>query len=115
MKVKIGVDAASQKRFLKSFEKGGESFLNLLFTPQEIRQNSPLQLASIFCLKEAVIKALVLPKNSWLAISTNRKKSGKVECTFTDKKIANRIISLDTSITHDRGLIIAVAIAVIKS
>ena len=114
MRIKIGVDFSREERFLASFKKGGGSFLNRLFTNQELRQNSTAQLASIFSLKEAVIKALELPQNSWLQINTNRKENGKVECSFLNEKIAEKISSLDTSISHDGGWIIAEAVVILK-
>lgn len=91
------------------------AFRSRLFSSQEQRQNSDTQLVSIFCLKEAIIKALLIPQNSWLKISTDRKMSGKVGCSFTDKKIAEKIITLDSSISHDGGWIIAVVVAILKT
>lgn len=114
MKFKVGVDIVSKKRFLKSYKRGKEGFLGRLFTPQELKQNSIDQLVSIFCLKEAVMKALELPQDSWLTISTNRTGNGKVDCSFVGRTIARKIISLDTSISHDAGLIIGVAVIVVE-
>lgn len=115
MKVKTGIDLLRSKRFLESFKIGGEAFSRRVFTSQELKQNTREQLASIFCLKEAIIKALKLPVDSWLMISTNRQSDGKVECSFTDLKLAKKIISLDTSISHDGGWIVAVVFAILHS
>lgn len=115
MNIKVGTDVLDKKRFLDSYKNGGDPFLQHIFTPQELRQNSKEQLASIFCLKEAVIKALELPYDSWLIVSTNRKTNGKVECSFLDRKIAKRIISLDTSISHEEKMIVAVAVIIIDN
>lgn len=115
MNIKIGTDILKQNRFLTSLEKGGNSFTNRLFTPQEIRQNSREQLASIYCVKEALIKALGLSMGSWLKINTNRGESGKVNISFLDQKIAKRIKNLDTSISHDGGWVIAVVIVILKN
>ena len=114
MMTKIGIDIARQKRFLDSLKKGKEPFLNRIFTPQELRQNSDLQLASIFSIKESVIKALELNYDSWLQISTDRKENGKVNCSLIEAELAKNIISLDTSVSHDGGWIIAVTVAVSK-
>lgn len=114
MDIKTGIDLLDLNRFLTSLKNGGENFQKRVFTPQEIRQNTREQLASIFALKEAVIKSLELPVGSWLSISTNRKANGKVACTFLDPGIAKRIISIDTSISHDGRWIIAVVVIVIK-
>lgn len=113
MVIKTGTDITYENRFLTSLKRGKAVFLQSLFTAQEIRQNSELQLASIFCLKEAVMKALEMPHDSWLNISTDRTESGKVMCSILDRKTASTIKSLDTSISHDGGLIIAVAVALI--
>ena len=115
MKIKTGIDIMEKKRFLESYEKGGEKFSSRIFTHQELKQNSKEQLASIFSMKEAIIKALQLPQSSWQVISTNRKGNGKVECSFTDEKIARKIKSLDTSISHDGGFIIAIAAAILEN
>ena len=115
MNIRVGTDILKLTRFLKSLNNGKDSFTNHLFTPQEIRQNSREQLAGIFCVKEAVVKALELPHDSWLKISTNRTENGKVNISFLDSKIANMVKSLDTSISHDRGLIIATAVVILKS
>ncbi len=114
MPVKIGVDITTKTRFEKSLENGGNAFINHLFTPQELRQNTKDQLASIFCLKEAVIKALELPHNSWLKINTNRQSNGKVVCSFIDKDTATKISSLDTSISHEGEIIISVAAIILE-
>lgn len=115
MNIKVGTDILDKRRFLKSCKNGGNTFLEKLFVPYELRENSQDQLASIFCLKEAIVKAMELPNSSWLSISTRRKENGKVNCTFTDEHIARRITSLDTSISHEGKMIIAVAVIIIEN
>lgn len=115
MDIRVGTDILRISRFLNSLSKGKDNFINHLFTPQEIRQNSKEQLAGIFCVKESVIKALGLPSNSWLKINTNRNGNGKVSISFLDSKIARKVKSLDTSISHDGGWIIAVAVVALES
>ncbi len=115
MLIKVGTDILDKNRFLKSYRNGGITFLEKLFTPYEIRENSIEQLASIFCLKEAVAKALELPKASWLSINTKRKENGKISCAFADESIARKITSLDTSISHEEKIIIAVAVIIIDN
>lgn len=114
MVIKCGVDILQSKRFNKDIKNLGTNFLHKLFSNQELSQNTPVQLASIFCLKEAIIKALGPNSISWLEINTNRKKSGKVLCSFTKKDIATKVISMDTSITHDNGIIVAIATLLMK-
>lgn len=110
----MGIDIHNKTRFLESCENGGETFLMQLFSPQELRQNSREQLASIFSLKEACIKALELPSSSWHKISTNRLANGKVTCSLTDISVASSIISLDTSISHEGELIVSVVVVLLK-
>jgi phosphopantetheine--protein transferase-like protein len=114
MTIKTGIDVLNLSRFLDSMEKGGQAFKDHVFTPQEQRQNTPKQLASIYSLKEAVVKALSLPVNAWTLISTNRLPSGKVECTLANEEWSQRIETLDTSISHDGELIIASAVVILK-
>lgn len=114
MQTKIGIDIVLKSRFHKSLKTGKDAFLKRIFTPQELRQNSKDQLASIFCIKETIIKALELPQDSWLFINTNRKENGKVECSFLERTIAQNIISLDTSISHEREWIIGAAIVLLR-
>lgn len=115
MQIKVGTDILDKDRFLKSCKNGGDTFLEKLFTPYELRENSKEQLASVFCLKEAIVKALQLPNSSWLSISTRRINNGKVSCTFTNETIARGITSLDTSISHEEKMIIAVAVIIIEN
>lgn len=115
MNVKIGIDITRKSRFLKSSQSGRESFVQRLFSPQELRQNTHEQLASIFCIKEAVMKALELSHDSWLTINTNRKANGKIAVSLTDSKIAQKVVSIDTSISHDGEWVIGAAVVVLKS
>lgn len=115
MLIKCGVDILLAERFSQDTKKFGTTFLKKVFSNQELKQNTPDQLASIFCLKEALIKALGTKNISWLEISTSRNKDGKVDCSFTKINIARNIISMDTSISHDSGLIIAMAVILLKN
>lgn len=115
MQIKVGTDILDKQRFLQSCKNGGNTFLEKLFTPYELRQNSQEQLASIFCLKEALVKALELPNSNWLNINTTRKNNGKVSCTFVQEDIARNILSLDTSISHEGEMIIAVAVIIMNN
>ena len=115
MNIKVGTDILNKERFLQSYKHGGQRFLEKIFTPEELRNNSTEQLASIFCLKEALVKAFHLSHSSWLEITTTRHVSGKVECSFLSGKIAKNVVSLDTSISHEDNLIIAVAVAIVDN
>lgn len=111
--MKVGIDILRKSRFRTSLKRGGDTFIKRVFTAQELHQNTPEQLVSIFCIKEAVMKALELPKDSWLSISTNRKANGKIICTIINSKFGHRIHSLDTSVSHDGIWIIAVAVVLL--
>lgn len=115
MNIKVGTDILEKSRFLESCDKGGSTFLEKIFTPYEIRENSQEQLASIFCLKEAIVKALELPNSSWLAINTSRKSNGKLTCSFIDQNLAQKITSIDTSISHEGNMIIAVCAVILDN
>lgn len=113
MIVKTGIDILSRSRFSKSFNSS-EAFKYKIFTQQELGNNTPQQLASIFCLKESIIKALGLKSASWLMISTSRLENGKVVCSFLDPDIASKIESFDTSISHEKDFIVTTATFILK-
>ncbi len=114
MQTKIGIDILNRLRFETAVTCGGQNFLERTFLPQELRQNTAFQLVSIFCVKEALIKALELSADSWRRISTNRDSSGKIRCSFISERTAAKIISLDVSVSHDEPWVIAVAVVVVK-
>lgn len=114
MIIKTGIDVLDLNRFLSSAKKGKGAFLNRLFTPFEIRNNSPEQLASIFCVKESLTKTFELPYDSWLKINIARKKNGKLTCSFSEEKLAKKIISIDTSVSHEGNIIIAITVAILR-
>ncbi|MDP6942268.1 MAG: holo-ACP synthase [Planctomycetota bacterium] len=59
----VGIDLVEVERFRTAVEKGGEAFLNRLFTPDEqadcnSRADPPLHYAARWAAKEAAMKAL---------------------------------------------------------
>lgn len=114
MTIKTGVDILHKSRFDDRVRKGKQAFLDKMFTPQELRQNSQDQLASVFCVKEAVFKALELPLDSWHDISTNRQNNGKIVVSILHKDCQETLSSIDTSISHDKDIIVAVVIVVLS-
>jgi holo-[acyl-carrier protein] synthase len=58
--VAIGVDIVEIERVDSAIKRGGERFLNRIYTETELRtcQNRPSSLASRFAAKEAVMKVL---------------------------------------------------------
>jgi holo-[acyl-carrier protein] synthase len=114
MEIKTGIDLLDKRRFFASLQNGGDTFLQKIFTPHELRENNHDQLASIFCLKEAVVKALEMTPGSWLAIHTQRKGNGKLTCTFESVELARTISSIDTSVSHEGDMVAAVAVILKK-
>ena len=110
LKIKVGVDLINIKRFKKALKSGGKEFVNRAFNQAEFSQSKEkgiASLASIFAGKEAVIKALNLSAESWLAIEILHSKTGRPEVFFLDKKIKNKLKGFDLSISHTREHVIA--------
>lgn len=115
MQVKVGIDILSKTRFLESVASGKEAFLEKIFTPQELRSNTHEQLASMFCLKEAVHKTFELIPGSWHSIHLRRLENGKISCTISPDILSVSIVSLDTSISHEDEIIVAVTSAIVEN
>lgn len=113
MEIKTGIDILKRERFDDS-KRSGDAFLNRIFLPHELNENSEDQLASVFCVKEAIVKALQLSPGSWTTIATHREAGGKLLCTITDEALERRILSFDTSISHDGDYIVAVAVVLLQ-
>lgn len=117
MEIKIGCDIVRIKRFKESVRRGGEIFLNKIFSIRELAGN-PLaeKLVGIFAAKEAVIKALgeelQLKAGDWKKIEITKKTNGKPEIKLL--KFNREILSCDISISHDGDYAIAVAIFMLK-
>jgi phosphopantetheine--protein transferase-like protein len=114
MDVKLGIDLLDKRRFFESLQNGGTTFLQKIFTPHELRENSDDQLASIFCVKEAVLKAFEMSPGSWLTIHTQRKENGKLTCTFESVDLARSVSSIDISVSHEGDMVVAVAVILKK-
>ncbi len=101
------------KRFKKSVERGGNEFLDKIFTTQELAASKKTEtLAGIFAAKEAVIKALSGQAGDWhtIEIIKNKKERPEIKILCLDK----HIISQDISISHDGGYAMAVAVFLIQ-
>lgn len=115
MQVRTGIDILDKKRFISSIHNGKDVFLEKIFTPEELRHNTHEQLASMFCVKEAIHKALELSPGSWQDIHLTRKENGKLHPSFTNADIAKNIVSLDTSVSHEGDLIVALVCAIVNN
>lgn len=116
--VGTGVDITEVRRLKHAVEKWGGSFLNRVFTDNEIknakRRTSFYQhLAGRFAAKEAVFKALGDPQLSWKDVEILNDKRGRPYCTFIDKK--NRKVDIQISISHVKTYAVANAIIIKKS
>lgn len=113
MNIKSGVDLVYLPRFKKSLKNGGEQFLKRVYLKEELRKHNPEFLAGIFAAKEAVIKALSLPIDSWHDIHIAYKSHGTPQA-----KILNSTFyilhSSSLSITHDGRYAIAFFVALMK-
>lgn len=113
MRVKVGCDVVSKKRFEESAKKGGQIFLNKLFSSRELtRDPNSETLAGIFAAKEAVIKALELKAGDWQTMEILKTKAGRPEVTFARRD--KTVLSHDISISHDGEYAYAVAVFLIS-
>ncbi len=112
MKIVTGVDLVYLPRFTKALKSGGQDFLHRVFHESELTNQDTAHLAGIFAAKEAVMKALDLPKNSWHEVYVVHKASGapKVEILHLTSSIINHSLS----ISHDGNYIIAQFTAILK-
>jgi len=113
MVVGVGIDIIKIEKIKKSIEKWGSSFLDRVFSPEEINHISKgrmyyQRLAARFAAKEAVIK--VISKDEPLAlrdISILNKQNGAPYCKL--KKDLN--LDIFISITHIEDYAVACAVA----
>ena len=120
MIIKCGVDLIYLPRFKTSLKRGGENFLRRVYHETELRRHLPgeqrrhLQgdiqhLAGIFAAKEAIVKALSLPTDSWNNISITYKRNGQPKVEIINHK--SLIINHSWSISHDHNYVIAQFVA----
>jgi len=116
MIIKCGVDLIYLPRFKTSLKRGGENFLRRVYLEQEIKhfggESEILHLAGIFAAKEAVMKALSLPTNSWHDIYITYKLDGQPQAEIINHK--SLIINHSLSISHDGNYCFAQFIAMLK-
>jgi len=115
-----GVDVVELSRFRQALRRGGQAFLQRIFTKQEEayararKRTTLLHLAGRFATKEAVIKAVsqvdptrVLAMNQ---IEVRNDRLGRPRIVLHDGK-ANRI-TIHVSLSHVKTVAVASAIAI---
>jgi holo-[acyl-carrier protein] synthase len=119
MIIASGVDLVYLPRFKKSLKNGGENFLRRVYHEQELKKTDTPHLAGIFAAKEAVIKALSLPTNSWHDIFIIHKPDGQPQVEIINLPagkagLKSLIVSHSLSISHDGNYVIAQFVAMLK-
>jgi len=112
MIIKTGIDLVYLPRFKRSLKRGGENFLRRVYHKSELTNNDTTHLAGIFAAKEAVIKALSLPIDSWHDIFIIHKPDGHPQVEIINHK--SLIVNHSLSISHDGNYVIAQFIAILK-
>lgn len=108
MKIKTGCDLVAIKSFKESMQRGGQGFLNKVFSSHELSNStSEESLAGIFAAKEAVKKALDLEAGNWQMIEIVKEGSGKPQVKLMDP--SGDIQSSDISISHHGDYVMATA------
>lgn len=121
MKIVTGIDLVYLPRFKKALKNGGQEFLRRIFLESELHlRGETAHLAGIFAAKEAIMKALDLPKDSWHDIRITNNKSGAPEAQIENLKPALskieglKIESCSLSISHDGSYVIAQCVGILK-
>jgi phosphopantetheine--protein transferase-like protein len=108
MRIATGCDLIHLPTFAEAAKRGGQVFLDKIFSPQELRDHTDTEnLAGVFAAKEAVMKALDLPPGSWQQILVTKKPSDRPQVTLQNQP--DGLESADISISHDGDYAMAVA------
>lgn len=124
MKVLCGTDIIEISRIKQSIERSGETFLNMLFTSDEIeyceskRNAKYYHYAGRFAAKEAIFKAVSsLLKNkfdiSWHNAQVINDENGNPKIEFLGIKF-DQIKNIDISISHCREYAVATVVAMVE-
>ena len=131
MKIRTGIDIIEVERIKDAIEELGESFLNRIFTENEIEYCNKSKItkyqhyAARFAVKEAVFKAISKYINGredalWKNIEIINLEGGKPEINVERiaeniKKTANKkLIDIDISISHIKDYAVASVVAVLE-
>lgn len=106
---KIGVDIVFIPRFKKILEERNEKFLSRVFHPPELKKATPESLAGIFAAKEAAIKALDLPLESWLRMEVFHETNGAPRINLLEAGSEEKP-NLKLSISHEKDYVVAVVL-----
>ena len=113
-----GVDITEVKRIRRAVEKWGDSFLDRVFTREELK-NAKMRgslyqhLAGRFAAKEAIFKALGDETLNWKDIQVLNDTKGKPYCIFLNSKGKKAEVYL--SISHVKTYAVANAIITEKA
>ena len=121
MKIFCGTDIIEIDRIKKSIEKFGESFINKVFTSNEVKyceskSNVKYQhYAARFAAKEARFKAVSKTLNNkfslgWKNVEVFNDENGRPNIRFIDLEI-NGLKKIDISISHCKAYAMATVIA----
>lgn len=116
--VGTGVDLVEVPRFRKSVRRWGKSFLNRIFTSEELaycsaRKLKSQHLAARFAAKEAVVKALGAPKGlglEWHDLEVTSTPTGQPKMAFHRTMSRWKNLQVHLSLTHTRQYAIATAL-----
>jgi len=114
LSIRTGVDLVELAAFQGAVQRGGDAFLHRLFHPSELAGASIERLAGIFAAKEAAFKALALPKGDWHVLEVRHDQAGKPFIVFASEYDASRIVSVDVSISHSGGYVVASVVALVR-
>lgn len=124
MRVLCGTDIIEISRIKESIERSGQTFLNMLFTPDEIeyceskRNAKYYHYAGRFAAKEAIFKAVSsLLENkfdiSWHNAQVINDENGNPKIEFLDIKF-DQIKNIDISISHCKEYAVATVVAIVE-
>lgn len=108
-----GIDIIEISRIADAIKRWGDSFLNHVFTKEEIeyakKHRYPNQhFAGRFAAKEAVLKAIGDNAHvNWKDIKITNDKNGKPVCRFTKRNFKHKIL---ISLSHTQNYAVANAI-----
>ena len=117
MIIGTGIDIIEIDRIKKAIDRWGESFIEFVFHPDEIKsiaaRKDPVQhYAARFAAKEAVFKAIgTRPEIGWKDIKILNDDKGKPICEYSDKNYPYKIL---VSISHSDHYAVAQAIITSK-
>ncbi len=114
MRIVSGVDLVYLPKFKKALKSGGEIFMQKVFNEKELTQGKTniQHLAGIFAAKEAAMKALNLPLDSWHDIHINFQLDGAPSVQIVNYKL--KIENCSLSISHDGNYVISQFVGILK-